>query len=68
MLLDICTTFLYFTMDNVSLSFKENSENETNVERISNNLKWLDVASVRPSFSDFMPCNIGNQTFLKTKY
>ena len=37
--------FLYFIMASVSLSFEENSENETNVERPNNNLELLDVTS-----------------------
>ena len=37
-------------MANVSLSFVENWENETNVERININLELLDVASQKDSF------------------
>ena len=50
-------------MASVSLSFEENSENETNVERQNNNLELLDVTSEKLSFSDFMPCNSENHTF-----
>ena len=37
--INICTTLLYFIMDNVSLSSEEDNENETNVERPNNNLE-----------------------------
>ena len=50
-------------MANVSLSFQENSENETNVERQNNSLELLNVATEKHSFSDFMSCNFEN-----TKY
>ena len=50
-------------MANVSLPFEENSENETNVERLNNNLELLDVISEKLSFSDFMPYNFENHTF-----
>ena len=50
-------------MANVGLSFEENSENETNVERLSNNSEFLDVISEKLSYSDFMPCNFVNHTF-----
>ena len=66
--INIWTTFLYFIMASVSLSFEENSENETNVERQNNNLELLDVTSEKLSFSDFMPCNSENHTFLKNNY
>ena len=52
-------------MANVSLSFEENSENEANVERLNNNLELLDVISEKHSFSDFMPCNFENHTFVE---
>ena len=55
-------------MASVSLTFEENSENETNVERQNNNLELLDVTSEKLSFSDFMPCNSENHTFLKNNY
>ena len=55
-------------MASVSLSFEENSENETNVERPNNNLELLDVTSEKLSFSDFMPCNFENHTFFKNNY
>ena len=56
-------------MANASLSFEENSENETNVERPNNNLELLDVSSGKKlSFSYFMSCNFENHTFLKTNY
>ena len=43
MKINICKTLLYLIVDNVSLSFEENSENDTNVERLNNNLELLDV-------------------------
>ena len=52
-------------MASVSLSFEENSKNETNVERQNNNLELLDVTSEKLSFSDFMPCNFENHTFFE---
>ena len=58
-------SFLYFIMANVSLSFKENSENETNVERLKNNFELLGVTSEKLSFSDFMSCNVENHNFLR---
>ena len=60
----ICTTIFYFITTNVSQSFKEN--NETNVERLNNYLKLLELPSEKHSFSDFMSCNFENHTFLKT--
>ena len=53
---------MYSIMANVSLSFEENSENETNVERLNNNLELLDVTSEIHCFSDFMACNFENHT------
>ena len=53
-------------MANVSLSFEENSENETNVEKLNNNSELLDVISEKLSFSDFMPSNFENLFFLRT--
>ena len=52
-------------MASVSLSFEENSENDTNVERQNNNLELLDVTSEKLSFSDFMPSNSENHTFFE---
>ena len=51
-------------MASVSLSFEENSENETIVERQNNKLELLDVTSEKHSSSDFMPSNYENHTFL----
>ena len=51
--INICTTFLYLITANVSQSFEENSENETNVERLNNNLKLLDVTSEKLFFFRF---------------
>ena len=53
-------------MANVSLSFEENRENETNLERLNNNLELLDVTSEKHCFSDFMSSNFENHIFLKT--
>ena len=61
--INICTTFLYFIMANVSLSFEENSENLPNIERLNNNLKLLDVILEKLSFPDFMSCNVENHVF-----
>ena len=48
-------------MANVSLSFEENSESETNVERLNNNLELLDVTSEKLIISNFMSCNFEDQ-------
>ena len=55
-------------MATVSLSFEKNSENETNVERLKNNVELLDVTSEKHSFSDFMSCNFENKNQSKTNY
>ena len=55
-------------MANVSLSFEENSENESNVEILNNNLELLDVISEKLSFSNLMSCNFENHAFLKKNY
>ena len=52
--INICTTLLYFTMDNASISFEENSESETNVDRPNNDLEMLDVTSDKLSLSDIV--------------
>ena len=57
--------FLYFIMDYVSPSSEENSENKTNVDRLSNNLESLDVTSKNLSFSDFMSCTFYNYAFIE---
>ena len=57
--------FLFFIMANVSLSLEENIEDETNVERLNNNLELLDVASEKLSFSNFMSCNFENHTYFE---
>ena len=61
--INIWTTFLYFIMANESLSFEENSENEMNIDRLSNNYELLDATSDKISFSDLSSCNFENHTF-----
>ena len=55
-------------MASVCLSFEENSENETYVERRNSKLELLDVTSEKLSSSDFMPTNSENHTFLQNNY
>ena len=52
-------------MANVGLSFEEYSEDETNVERLNNNLELLDVTTQIHSYSDFMSCNFETQNFFE---
>ena len=56
--INTCKTFLFFIVDNVSLLFEKNCENETNAERQSNNLEFLDVTTEKLSLSDLMPCSL----------
>ena len=58
--------FLYFIMNNISLSSEESNENEINVERLNEHLDLFDVTSEKLIFSYFMSCNYENQTFLTT--
>ena len=55
-------------MASVSLSFDENSENVTNVERQNNKLELLDVTTEKHSSSDFMPSNSENHIFWQNNY
>ena len=57
--------FLYLIIDYLSPSFEENSENETNLDRLNNNLELLNLTSKYHSFSDSMSCTIDNYTFLE---